>query len=94
MEGARGDKQDVIRFHRSVFGRYGGAFDQGQQVALHAFTADIAATRVRAGAHLVDLVQKDDAILLYRLDRGAVDGFVIQQLVGLFADQHLVAFGD
>jgi hypothetical protein len=42
------------------------ALDQRQQIALHAFAADIGAARILPGADLVDLVEKDDAVLLDR----------------------------
>jgi hypothetical protein len=40
---ARRDEQDVVGLHRPVFGRDRRAFDQRQQVALHAFAADAGA---------------------------------------------------
>ena len=94
VERARGDEQYVVGFHRAVFGRDGGALDQRQQIALHAFARHIGPTGIGAGADLVDLVYEHDAAFLHRFQRGAVDGFIVQQLVGLFADQHVVAFGD
>ncbi len=72
MERAAGDEQHVVGLDRPVFGGNGRAFDQRQQIALHAFAADIGASRVRPGANLVDLIQKHDAVLFDRLDRGAV----------------------
>ena len=37
MKRARGDEKDVIGFDGAVLRRNGGAFDQRQEIALHAF---------------------------------------------------------
>ena len=84
----------MVGHDRAVLGRDGRAFDQRQQVALHALAADIAANPFRAGANLVDLVQKDDAVVFDRLDGDAHHLFIIQQLVAFFGDQHVIALGD
>jgi len=44
------------------------AFDQGQQIALHAFARDVAARAAVAHADLVDLVEEHDAVVLDRVD--------------------------
>ena len=93
VERARGDEEDVVGLDRAVLGADGGAFDQRQQVALDAFAGDIGPARVAAGADLVDLVQKDDAVFLNRLECGGADGLVIQKLVGLLPDQDVIALG-
>ena len=41
MERARGDEEHEVRFHRAVLGVHGGAFHDGQNVALHALAADV-----------------------------------------------------
>ena len=61
---------------------------------MHPFAADIAAARLGPGADLVDLVQKHDAVLFDRFQSQAIDSFIIQQLVGLFPDQGVIALGD
>ena len=68
---ARGDEENVVRFHRAVLGRNGRAFDQRQEIALHAFARYIgaAADAFAARADLVDLVEEDDAVVLDRRDR-------------------------
>jgi hypothetical protein len=52
MERARGDEQDMVGLHRPVFGRDGRAFDQRQQVALHAFARHRRRRLPRRGAIL------------------------------------------
>ena len=70
------------------------AFDQRQQIALHAFAGDIAAAALfGARADLVDLVEEDDAVVLDRLDRLAHDGVIVEQLVGFFGDQRIMRGG-
>ena len=86
VEGARRDEQDVVGLHRSVFGRDRRAFDERQQVALHAFargTADDAGAR----RDLVDLVEEDDAVILGRFQRLADNLVLVEQLVGFVVDQ-------
>ena len=68
MEGARGDKEDVVGLDGAMLGGDRGAFDERQQIALHAFAANIgpgeATATLGTPADLVDLVEKDDAVLL------------------------------
>ena len=64
MECAAGDEQNMVRFDGAVLCRHGCSFNQRQQITLHAFTADGAAAIVVADANFVDLVQKDDAMVL------------------------------
>ncbi len=91
MEGARGDEEDMVGLHRPVLGRHRGALDQRQQVALHAFAADIGALALGACADLVDLVEEDDAVVLHRIDGLLHDLLLVEELVGFLGDQHLVA---
>src|SRR5438128_712973 len=53
-----------------------------------------AISSLAASADLVNLVDKDDAVLLDRGGRLAHDRFLIQQLVALLGDQHPMAVGD
>jgi hypothetical protein len=81
-------------------GPYLVALDQRQQVALDAFAADRTAADVR-NRDLVDLVEEDDAVLLGRLDRLAVDVVAVEALVAFLGEQdvprgldrHLPALG-
>ena len=87
VERARGDEQDVVGLHRPVLGRHRRAFDQRQQVALHALARNVGADApaLAARADLVDLVEEDDAVVLDRLDRLAGDLIAVDQLVALLA---------
>ena len=65
VERARGDEQDVVGLDHAVLGVDRRAFDQRQQVALHALARDVgAAGDFRRDGDLVDLVDEDDAVLL------------------------------
>ena len=90
MKRAGCDEQDVIGFDRAVLGRHRRAFDQRQQVALHALARDVAADAAVAHADLVDLVEEHDAVVLDRVDRFLHQLVVIQQLVGFLVDEELV----
>ncbi len=90
MKGAGCDEQNVVGLHRAVFGGDRGALDQRQQVALHAFPADVRALALGPGADLVELVEKDDAVLLHHVDRLAHDLLFVDQLVAFFVEQYFV----
>ena len=66
VERARGDKQDMVGFHRSMFGGNRCPFNQRQQIPLHTLTADIRPPRIGPRTNLVDLIQENDPILLNR----------------------------
>ena len=68
---AGGDEQDVIGPHHAVLGVDRGAFDDRQDVALHALAAHVRPVTAFAAGDLVDLVDEDDAGLLDALDGGA-----------------------
>ena len=68
VERAGGDEQDVIGAHHAVARVDRRAFDDRQDVALHAFAADVGAVAALAPGDLVDLVDEDDAGLLDALD--------------------------
>ena len=91
MESARGNEQDVIGLHRPVLGRDRRAFDQRQEIALHALARDVGAAASSPRARdLVDLVEEDDAVVLDVVDRLPDDRFVVEQLVGFFGDQQVM----
>jgi hypothetical protein len=93
VEGAAGDEQDVVGLDGAVLGRDRRALDQRQQVALHALAADVGADSALARADLVDLVEEHDAVLLGGQERLARDPLLVEQLVALLGDQHVVALG-
>ena len=93
MEGARRDEQYMVGFHRPIFGRDGGSFNQGQQVALNPFAADRpAAPRIRH-RNLVNFVQEYDAIGLCIGKRDPVHIVLVKALFGFFLDQFLPRIG-
>ena len=94
MEGTGTDEQHVVGLHRPILGGDGRAFDQRQQVALHAFAADRAATDFGIDRDLVNLVEEDDAVVLDPLDGGPGQVFLVDQVVGLFLDQLFVGVFD
>ncbi len=65
MKRPAGDEQDVIGLDHTVFGRDSGAFDQWQQVALHALARDIGALRTFARGNFVHFVEEDNAVLFH-----------------------------
>ena len=84
----------MVGFDRAVFGGYGCAFDQRQQVALHTFTGYIGTTGIGARANFVDFIQKHDAVLFDSFNRHFDHGIVVEQLVGLIRDQRGIAVCD
>ena len=69
MKRARCDEQDVIGLDHAVLRRNGAAFDQRQQIALHAFARNVHTHRFAALRHFVDFVEEYDAGLFDALDR-------------------------
>src|SRR5439155_22876039 len=69
-------------------------FDQGQQIALHAFARHIGADAAVARADLVDLVEEDDAVIFDDLDRLLRQLIGVQQLVGFLIDQNIIGLYD
>src|SRR5262249_51518895 len=81
VKGAGSDEQDVIGADHAVFRVHGRAFDDRQDVALHALAAHVGPVRALAACNLVDLVDEDDAGLLHPLDRRAGDAVHVDQLL-------------
>src|SRR3546814_1721935 len=77
-----------------MLGGHRGALDEWQQVALNALARDVGAAALGARGDLVDLVQEDDAVLLDSGDRGADYRLLVEQLVALLGDQHLIGLRD
>src|SRR5690606_15722969 len=63
------------------------AFDQRQQIALHALATDVGADALTTLGDLVDLVDEHDAVLLAGFDRRLAHLVLVDQLRGLFLDQ-------
>ena len=51
----------MVGAHHAIAAVDGGAFDDGQDVALHPFTGNVRAMAALTAGDLVDLVEKDDA---------------------------------
>src|SRR5438105_1546976 len=66
------DEQDVLGAHRAVACVHRRAFENGQQVTLHALTADVGSVVRGAPTDLVDLVDEHDAVVLDETDRVVV----------------------
>src|SRR5256885_1729583 len=94
VKSARRDEKDVIGADHAVACVDGGAFDNGQNVALHAFARDIRAMAGFASGHLIDLIDKDDAHLLGALHGHAGDLVHVQQLVFFLLNQVFESVGD
>src|SRR5690349_15188773 len=80
VEGARRDEQDMVGLHRPMLGRHRGAFDQRQEVALHALARHVGAHAALARRDLVDLVEKHDAVILDRVQRLLHQLLLVEQL--------------
>ena len=89
VERAARDEQDVVGLDHAVLGGDRRAFDQRQQVALHALARDVGARRFRAARDLVDLIEEHDAVLLDVGDRARLQIVVVHQLAGFFVGQEL-----
>ena len=61
---AGGDEQDVIGAYHAVLGVDRRAFDDRQQVALHALARHVGTVPALPAGDLVDLVEEDDAGML------------------------------
>src|SRR5258708_5570111 len=93
MESAGSDKENVVGANHAIAGVDGGAFDDGQNVALHAFAGNIWTVAGFAPRNFIDLIDKDDAHLLGALDRRARHLIHIEQLVLFFLNQVLEGVG-
>ena len=95
VERAGGDEEDVIGLHHAVLRLHVRAFDDRQQVALHAFARDVGPAHLRPLAgDLVDLVEEDDAELLDALERVGGDVVQVDQLLELLLEQNATRLGD
>src|SRR5467141_2735930 len=91
---ARSDEKDVIGADHAVARVDGGALDNGQNVALHAFARNIRPVAGFAAGDLIDFIDEDDAHLFGALHRHARDLVHVQQLVFFFLDQVFEGVGD
>src|SRR6516165_10633277 len=94
MKRAGRDEQHVISLDRAVLGGNRRAFNQRQAAALPAFARHAGADAAFPARDLVDLIEKNDAVLLDRLDRFEHQLIVVEELVGFLVDQNVVGFGN
>ena len=94
MERSRGDEQDVVGLHGAVLRAHCRAFDDRKEVTLYALPRHVGTANAAVRAHLVDLVQEDDARLFGALHRVALDLVVVDELLGLFLLENLERVGD
>src|SRR6202047_1572304 len=94
MESASSYEQDVVGANHAIASINGGAFDDGQNVALHTFAGNIRAVAGLAAGDFIDLVDEYDAHLLGALHSGARDLVHIKQLVLFFLNEVLEGVGD
>ena len=94
VKGSRGDEQNVIGADHAVARVDRRAFDDGQNVALHAFAGDVRAVAGLAPGDLVDFIDENDAHLLGALDGQARHLIHVDQFVFFFLDQIIECLGD
>ena len=83
----------MIGTNHAVAGVHRGAFDDGQNVALHAFARDVGAVPGFAAGDLVDFVDEENAHLLDAVDGDARDLVHIDQAIFFFLDHVIEGFG-
>src|SRR6267378_541066 len=82
------DEQDVIGADVAIARLHGRAFDDRQQVALHALTGDVGTrTLATLAGDLVDLIDEDDAVVLDAVERLVHYVVHVHELLQLFVDQ-------
>src|SRR5262249_13179543 len=93
VEGAGRDEENVIGANHAVARIHRSAFDNGQNVALHALARDIRPVAGLTPCDFVDLVDEDDAHLLRSIDSHASDLIHVEKLVFFFLNQILESIG-
>ena len=89
MKCAGGDEEDMIGPHVAVARLHRRAFDDRQQIALHALARHVGARALAALAgDLVDLVDEDDPVILDAVERLVHDVVHVHELFQLFVDQN------
>ena len=92
VERAGGDEEDVVGRNHAVLGVDGGAFDDGQDVALDALAGDVGAVAALATGDLVDLVEEDDSGVFDALDSEPRDLVHVDQATFFFLDEVVKGF--
>ena len=94
VERTGSDEQDVVGLDHAQLGVDGAAFDQWQQVTLHAFTGYVDAAGVAALGDLVDFIDEHDAVLLDRFQRLGLQLFIVDQAAGFLVTHQFQRFLD
>ena len=94
MKRTGGNEQNVVGTNHAVASVHRGAFHDRQNVALHAFAADVRSVPGFASGNLVDLVEKDDAVLFDALDGDPRHLVHVDKLLLFFLDQVVDRLGD
>ena len=93
MERARSDKKNMVGSNHPVAGVHSRAFDDRQNVALHAFARYIGPMAGFAAGNLIDLVDENNSHLLGALHGHPRDLIHVEEFVLLFLDQILKRVG-
>ena len=89
VERARRDEQNEIRLDGTVFRHDRRAFDDGQNIPLHALAGNVRAAAVALARDLIDLVDEHDTVVFRTPDRLRFDRVLVHELVGLLRDRDL-----
>src|ERR1700674_1252167 len=84
----------MIGPYHAIGSVYRGAFDDGQDVALYAFTGDVGAMAAFAPGDLVDFINEDDAHLLGALGGDARHVIHVDELIFFILNQVIEGLGD
>src|SRR5882762_5197582 len=93
VERAGGDEKNMVGSNHPVAGVDGRAFNNRQNVALHAFARDIGTVPGFAAGDLVDFIDENNPHLLGALDSHSGDLIHVEEFVLLFLDQILKGVG-
>ena len=101
MERARGNEQDMVGAHHAITRIHGRAFNDRQNVPLHALTRDIRSVAAFASSNFIDLVKENDARIFHAVNGHAGNLvhinetllFFLDQVLERFVDLHLSLFG-
>ena len=88
------DEKNVVGAHHPITRVDGGAFDNGQDVALHTLSRNVRSVTAFAAGNLVDLVEENDAGVLHAINRHARDLVHVDQALLFFLNQVFECLAD
>ena len=94
MESAGRDEQHEISLDSAVFGIDGAAFHDGQDIPLYSFPAYIRTMPAVAAGNLVNLIDKDDAVLFGACNGFFLDGVIVDQPGGFLVGDDFAGLTD